>query len=307
MLGVGWENYRPDDVKAKDLVSLLELKGGTNYLGLGFMLPLLEYLTKKYGSESVFFTGDGGCRVFVNLGPPRRLRNMEDLINYILKRFSFVSLSETCRLLGIKEEEIIKELERILSSYPEKKFERKFVHFIFHGSAFKQLFEAEDRNRFYLWSTSPFYSIPLFNYVMNCSDDNKLSRALHREILHVFSPSAAVVDNSDYGCSIFSFKFKVIVPILRTMVLQYKFLRSIARRKVSTIGGSVFDNQMIECLIGQLKNCRYLQRYLSTERLADIVKNPTRHVFHGMYYLFTIVSLIELTHTNSSSIEKYYD
>jgi asparagine synthase (glutamine-hydrolysing) len=306
MLGVEWENYPSDDTTANDLVTLLELKGGTNYLGLGFMLPFLEYLTKRHGSESVFFTGDGGCRVFVNLGPPKKLKNMEDLINYILERFTFVSLSEVCRVVQIKEEVITKELERILSSYPEKNLDRKFVHFIFHGSAFKQLFEAEDRNRFYLWSTSPFYSIPLFNYVMNCSDDNKVSRALHREILCAFSPSAAAVENSDYGCSILSFKFKAIVPILKTTALRYQFLRRIARWKVSTKGGSVFDNRMIKCVLTQLGNCSYLDRYLSTERLAEMIKNRTEYGYHGIYYLFTIMSLIELAHSDDSSIEKFY-
>ena len=80
--------------RARDFLTLLNIKGGSNYLGLSFMLPILEDLKKKYSSASVFFTGDGGCRVLTNLIPPRKTKNTEELANYIIIRLVFPSLSD---------------------------------------------------------------------------------------------------------------------------------------------------------------------------------------------------------------------
>jgi hypothetical protein len=74
----------------------------------------------------------------------------------------------------------------------------------------------------------------------------------------------ARINNSDYVCSIFTSKFKVIVPILRAVVLRYQILRRVARQSINNKGESVFDNRMIKWLFSQLGNHQYLQRYFST-------------------------------------------
>ena len=105
------------------------------------------------------------------------------------------------------------------------------------------------------------------------------------------------IDNSDYGCSIFSFKFKVIFPLIRSIILKYRTLRTIARRTIGNKSESVYGRRMIKCFADQIRNCESLRTYFLTERLADVIKNPTKQGFCGMYCLFTIISLIEVAYS----------
>jgi asparagine synthase (glutamine-hydrolysing) len=305
--GLDWKDYGPIRAKAIDFLTLLRVKVGSVHLGYSFMLPLLEVLKKESTSDINFITGYGGGRVLVNLLPPKKSMNMDELAYGIIHREGFLSLSDVSKLLRISEEEIINELKRVLMLHPEKELDQKYVHFIIYGGSFKAIFEVEDRDRLYFWSTSPFYSIPLFKYVMNCSDDNKSSRALHRELLRVLSPSAAAIDNSDYGCSIVSYKFKVIIPFLKSIIFRYPVLKRIAALIVRNKDRDALDNKMIMCLKDQMKNCEHLSKYFSNEKLKDMASNPARYGLHAVYHLFTIVSLIEKTYSNKSTIEKYYD
>jgi asparagine synthase (glutamine-hydrolysing) len=271
------------------------------------MLPLLKSLNKEFFSDAIFLTGYGGGRVFVNLLPPKKNGNMDELVHSIMNNEGFLSLSDVSTLVQISEDEIIDELKRVLTTYPEKELDQKYVHFIIYGGSFKAIFEVEDRDRLYLWSTSPFYSIPVFNYVMNCSDVNKSSRALHREMLRTLSPSATAVDNSDYGCSIVSYKFRVIVPFLKSMIFRYPILKRMAARIVRNKNSDVLDGRMISCVKDQMKNCEYLLRYFSRAKLDDMAINPAKYGLHAVYHLFTIISLIEQIYSKNSTIGKYYD
>ena len=69
-------------------------------------------------------------------------------------------------------------------------------------------------NRFYFWTVCPFYSVPFFKYIFNCSDQGKGKLALYREFLLTISPKSAAISNSDWGCSITSMKFKIFQHVL---------------------------------------------------------------------------------------------
>jgi asparagine synthase (glutamine-hydrolysing) len=307
IFGLDWKDYGPIRAKAKDFLTLLRIKMGSIHLGYSFMLPLSESLKNESPFDTIFITGYGGGRVFVNLLPPKDNTDMNELVHGILHTESFLSLSDVSKLVQINEEAIIDEIKRVLLLYPEKELDQKYVHFIIYGGSFKAIFEVEDRDRLYFWSTSPFYSIPVFKYVMNCSDVNKSSRALHREILMTLSPAAAAIDNSDYGCSIISYKFKVIIPFLKSIIFRYPILKRIAARTVRNRTRDKLDGKMIMCLKDQMKNCEHLSRYFSKAKLNDMANNPAKYGLHAVYHLFTIVSLIEKIYTNNSTIEKYYD
>lgn len=307
IFGLNWKDYGPIRARAKDFQTLLRIKMGSIHLGYSFMLPLLETLEKESALETNFITGYGGGRVLVNLLPPKENKDMNELVYGLIHRESFLSLSDVSNLVQISEEAIIDELKNVLLLYPEKELDQKYVHFVIYGGSFKAIFEVEDRDRLYFWSTSPFYSVPVFKYVMNCSDDNKLSSALHREILRTLSPAAAVIDKSDYGCSIMSYKFKVIIPFLKSIIFRYPILKRTAALIVKKRDRDALDSKMVMCLKDQMKNCEHLLKYFSSTKLNDMAENPARYGLHAVYHLFTIVSLIEKNYTRNSTIERYYD
>jgi asparagine synthase (glutamine-hydrolysing) len=307
VFGLDWKDYGPIRARAKDFQILLRIKMGSIHLGYSFMMPLLERLEKESAIESNFITGYGGGRVLVNLLPPKENKDMNELVYGLIHRESFLSLSDVSNLVQISEEEIVDELKNVLLLYPEKELDQKYVHFIIYGGSFKAIFEVEDRDRLYFWSTSPFYSIPLFKYVMNCSDGNKSSSALHREILRTLSPAAAAIDKSDYGCSIMSYKFKVIIPFLKSIIFRYPILKRTAAWVVKNRDRDTLDSKMVMCLKDQMKNCEHLSAYFSSVKLNDMAKNPARYGLHAVYHLFTIFSLIEKNYGRNSTIESYYD
>lgn len=67
--------------------------------------------------------------------------------------------------------------------FPENDLNQKYVHFTVFEKNYKLYFEAEDRNRFYFWSTSPFYSIKFFEYAIAIPDCYKEHLDLYRMFL----------------------------------------------------------------------------------------------------------------------------
>ena len=301
------ENYGLIEPEARDFVMLLRIKFGLNYLEFGYILPLLEKLKQQYhGSEIVFFTGDGGDRLLPGLKPSKKLKSLEDLVDDILDRFGsiFFSKNDVAAITQIKEGQIVEELRKILSSYPEKKLDQKFVHFMMYEAVFNDLFESEDRNRAYFWSVSPYYSVPFFDYAMSCSDGIKSHSRLQKKFLVTLSPSAAAIDKAEYDCSILSKRYKLIEFII-SMEQRYPTLRKVIG-KIRRNKDHKDNSKTIKCLKDQLFSCESIGSYFVRDRLDYILNNPKKFNPSGISVLFTIISLVETVFCNQSSIKKYF-
>ena len=224
-LNIQWEYYHFIESRAKDLVMLLSIKKGLTYLGYGFLIQFLDKLKHKHGSSAMnVFVGYSGDRILADL--TIKYTSLEELISSIMAIRVFLPLNDVAALVQIKESEIVDEIRNTLSSYPEKNLSQKLVHFLFYGRQFKYVFEAEDIHRLYFWIVNPFYSIPFFNYAMNCPDEYKSQQALYREFLFMMSPLAAAIKNSNWGCSILSRKFRIVQYVL-SLTWRYPILKKL--------------------------------------------------------------------------------
>jgi len=305
-LNIDWENYGIMKPQAEDLIMMLKMKKGLTYLAHSFLLPFLEKVKHKHGSSPInFFTGHGGDILFANLS--FEISNLDHLIRGIIHVKGFFSLQEVASLIQIKESEIVDEIRNILSSYPEENFSQKLVHYLFFESNAKLSFEIEDINRFYFWSVAPFYSIPFFEYIMNCPDKHKSKHDLYREFLLKISPSVAEIKNSNWGCSILSRKFRILQSIM-TLYWKYSDLRKIIKKLKDKRGYSYkHDSKIIRCIQDQLNNCDVISNHLSRKGIEKIMNNCTDYSHYGIDNLFTITSLIEKTLCKNTMIEKYYN
>jgi asparagine synthase (glutamine-hydrolysing) len=290
-----WKNYDSFQASSVDFLKLLDTKLGSVHLGYSFMLPILEDLKKKYTSGAVLITGYGGGGIFPNWIPAKKNKDLHELVDYIIHRESYLSLNEISQLMQIDKEEIIADLKEVLMHYPERSMDQKYVHFILYGLSIKEISEVEDRDRHYFWSTSPYYSVPLFTYAMGCSDNNKSSGAFHRELLRLLSTSASAIESSDYGCSIMSYKFSIIIPLLKSLLFRYYSLRRLAALILRKRDHDTIDTKMIQFIEEDIKKSKNIHIYFSIEKLMEILKDPSRYGMHIVYRLFTIVSLIEKT------------
>ena len=306
-LNVEWHYYGLFNPTIDDTSLLLRTKHGSSYLGYSFMIPFLENLKKQYGSEVTFITGDGGDMTLPYLLPVNKFYNTSNLVEHIINRAGgMFTLSEVSEIVGIAKNQILQEMKNIVSMYPEKNLAQKFVHFIIYEDAFKCIFEIEDMNRFFFWSVSPFYSVPFFNYVMNCNDSIKSHSALQRQFLLELSPAVAAIKSADCDCSIISKKYKFYHFII-LLTYRYPNLKNIFRTlrnifRTNSNSGSHLD--VVDRLHKQLNNCNAITDYLSRDKIEHILRDSDKYVGYSLEHLFTVTTLIEETYSQSDSSNK---
>lgn len=307
VFNIDWKVFPVPAPTGRDLLKLLRIKNGLNYLGMSFILAFFDKVKETYGSRVTWFTGDGGDKLLTDLRPSRSLKDLDDLVKYIISENKIFSLASVVDLVQVQEREITDELKDQLLSYPEKEWNKKYIHFVIYERVLKWLFEGEDRNRLYFWSVAPFYSIQFFIYAMNCPDEQKTDYGLYREFLLKLSPEAAAIDNANWKLPIISKRYKTKL-LIRSILHS---LPSTIRRNIKGVIKHTHSydkrSNFINCLREQLSNCEYICNYLSNSAIQNIIKNCTKYSKQEMETLFTITSYIEKLKCRESTIEKYYD
>lgn len=312
MLNIGWRLLKLGPTKGKDILRLLRMKDGLNHLGMSFILSFFDKIKKIYGSRIIYFTGDEGNRLFNDFTHGVKLRNLDELIDHLaqkncnLKSGAF-SLEETEFLTGVNKKAIINEIKKHIQKYPENDLNQKCIHFDFEG-AFKWAFEGEDRNRHFFWSAAPFYSLPFFDYIMNCPDEQKKYFKLQQKFLSNLSPQISAITNVNWGFSILSNKFYLSqAKSLIKSLIYYKFpwRIQINIKKKNTLTDKKYQcGQVVkDCMLEQITACHSVREYFSEIELKRFIeKKFNLSQFHN---LLTIISYIELIKCDLSTLEKY--
>jgi asparagine synthase (glutamine-hydrolysing) len=305
LLNIECKNYDIMIPKAVNLLTLLKIKNGLVYLAHGFLTRYLNELREKSPTWPInLFTGHGGDVSFTNLSFD--IPDIDFCVRGILRVKGRFPLHIIATLTKLKEEEIINEIRNILTSYPEKDPSLKLAHFLFFENNAKFSFEIEDVNRFYFWTVAPFYSVPFFKHIFNCSDKNKEKLALYREFLFAISPATAAISNSNWGCSILSKKFKILQYILY-LSFKYPKLRRFIKRIYDKRAYNYKDNsKIIQCIRQQVRDCSEITNFLSSDVTEKILNDCSEYSHEGIDNLLTITSLMEETLCNRSTLNKYY-
>jgi len=169
-------------------------------LSIAYIHGFFERLVADYGAMT-YFAGDGGDKALPDITPACRIEGTDALVEYVIGSNRRFTLADAAAISGVSEEAITRSVRDRLTSYPETSSDGKYVHFLVHERARNWLFEAEDTNRRYAWSPSPFYSLPFFRYAMNCPDEQKRHYRLYSSFLSALSPTAAGVPNANFGAA----------------------------------------------------------------------------------------------------------
>jgi len=305
LLNIECRNYDIMIPKAVNLLMLLKIKNGLVYLAHGFLTRYLDELKEKSPTSPInLFTGHGGDVSFTNLSFD--VPDIDVCVRGILKVKGRFPLHMIATLTKLKEEEIINEIRNILSSYPENDPSLKLEHFLFFENNAKFSFEIEDVNRFYFWSVAPFYSVPFFKYIFNCSDTSKEKLALYREFMYGISPASASIPNSNWGCSIMSNKFKLLQYILYLSFKFPKLRRFIKKFYDKRSYNYKWNSRIIRCIAEQVKGCSEIEKYLSIEETEKILNTSSSYDHEGIDNLLTVISLMENNLCNTSTLNKFY-
>ncbi len=248
-------------------------------------------------------TGDGGHRVLPSQLPAVKLNSLDELVKYIIStRSSLFALTNVLKITGINYNDFYNELFNILNNYSEKIIANKYVRFVIFGRGLKWLFEGEDRNRYWFWSVTPFYSQPFFNYSMMLPDSIKENYNLQKQFLVKLSPEAAAEDNALWKMPITSNKLKVVLFAKDNV---YPRLPLFMKRFVNRYFNKVTINQNFRREIHP-----YLTRLLGDDNkssknlhlsfLKKINKVSTFETEHVLTLLKVLIKLEENTARNSS-------
>jgi len=304
-LKIKQELIRLERAKGEDVLELIKIKCGTNYLGVSFSIPLIKKIKEVFGERITLFTGDGGDRVLRDTTPARLLKNIKALAKYIIDYNHMVPPHIVSKITNIDENSLFSSLENHLTTYPENSMNGKYLHFIFYERCPKWHFQGEDRNRFYTRHVTPFYSINLFKYCMKIPNEYKKGFKLYREVLTKLSPSVAAINNSEWGFAITSRKLPLYCLLRKFYFLMSPKIREIIqKRQIYKKKIDIYSNEtnIMQCFFKQLENCDALYNYMSKK---GIVENVCYIDKMGFDHLFTLVSLVEKIKCHSSTIEDY--
>jgi asparagine synthase (glutamine-hydrolysing) len=227
-LGSKWTEYELKSDPEIFHPTQIGMKRGLNFLGMSYIHEFLSSISSRFGSDSLYFTGDGGDKILPDMRPQKRIVSIDGLADYIISHNQVFTIDQVSAMTGVRTEDLRERTRTLISDYPEKTFIGKYKHFMVYERGIKWLFEGEDRNRYYFWSVTPFYAVQLFDYTMNCPDVQKSGYELYKEVLVRLSKPAADMDVANWNSPITSGKFRM-KQITRAM---YKRLPERSRRAI---------------------------------------------------------------------------
>jgi asparagine synthase (glutamine-hydrolysing) len=274
---------------------------------MSFSMPLVRLMKEAYGDGFTLITGDGGDKVLRDIRPVRRMGNIDALVDYVLAANQLVPLDVVSAVTSIDKAEIIRGLRERFESYAERDMRLKYVHFIICERCMKWHFQGEDRNRFFLWPVTPFYSIEFFAQAMSCPFHFKSNYRIFGEMLISFSPEAAAIKNSKWDLPITSrrmpFYWAARKAYLYLPLPVRHFIRAhyFYRRRISAYAP---NSNIMSCLFDQLDGCGAIADYLSIDAVKGNLQRIDKMAFD---HLFTLTSTIEDFSGSRSSLEAYAD
>lgn len=271
-LKIKWEAYELTLPPEKNYRKLICLKGALNSIYMSFILEFFDKLLVNYGKCISYFTGDGGDKVLPNLHPLRKIKNNQELLNYVINRNSLTDIDKIANLVKINKKHLNKDITDLLLSYPEKDLSYKYIHFIIHERGMKWLFEGEDRNRYYFWSVAPFWGVKVFKYAMSCSHQQKFGNRLYLKFMKQLNKKFAIIEDSNSMLSpISSFYFLklVVSSLVKRSGYFYKNAKKFLKRKK----GYQTDAQNVIQLKKDIVEQDWNRDYISKQVLVEIINN----------------------------------
>lgn len=265
--------------------TLLETKQGMNYLGMGHLTDFLEQLRRAHGAP-VYVTGDGGDKVLVDMEPSKRPESESALVEYAIDANSRMSVADAAAVADVDERRVRESVADRFRSYPESDLARKYVHFLVRERGVNFLIHGEDRNRYHVWSVAPFYALPVFEYAMNCPDDQKRYRALHAAVLERFDPDLLDVTYPNYDAPITSRRYRA-KQFVYDYLERYPDLRGIVVDLVTS--GSVDGREVADSIHRRLPALE--GSGLSRAAVADVVRDHRAYSETQLELLNTVTSL----------------
>ncbi|GAB3688365.1 hypothetical protein GCM10028857_22430 [Salinarchaeum chitinilyticum] len=265
--------------------TLLQTKQGLNYLGMAFVLDFFEQLRSRHGTTT-YVTGDGGDKLLVGLEPATSFDSEAALVDHVVDANSRLPIGDAAAIANVDPDAIRASVAERIDSYPESDLTRSYVHFLIRERGINFLLHGEDRNRYYAWSVSPFYALPVFEYAMDCPDDQKAYRRLQSAILERLDPGLVDLPYPNYGAPISTRRYRA-KQFVYDALERYPNVR---RRVVDLVTSDGADARSVADAI-RADLPRLEPAGLSGDATTDVIASPGAYDAGQLEFLATVTAL----------------
>jgi hypothetical protein len=166
-----------------------------NYLGMAFIIPFLKSMSSNY---DLLLTGDGGDKTLAYLFPDVQLFGSKTA-KQILRTNELTTAKTSAQLWDFDTKRNEEALRLHLNGFGYKDSQLNYKHFLLFERTKNWLFEGEDRNRQYIWSTTPFYNPEFFKLVHSINENKKKNFQLYRAFTQLIKPELNTITNANWG------------------------------------------------------------------------------------------------------------
>ena len=294
--GVEWSYHELPRPEAAVLSKHVRMKDARDQL-MPYLLEFFKTLLDEYGSVTCF-TGAGGDRVLPDLRPPNRPGDLDDVVDQLIETRQRFSIDDVATLTGVSAAVIRNSIRRRVETYPETDPEQLYVHYHIYDRARNWHFEAEDTNRGYLWSVTPFYSLPFFECAMNCPDSQKRFYRLYSAFLAQLSDRALAPVNPNFGVSPGSplhTLSTLLFEILQRYPETFEAMKPVLRWATDATIETDSEPAVSECIHRQVDSCQVISDLLSVPAIEQFVlrSDSDEYSRRDAYLLLTLTSYID--------------
>ena len=183
-----------NELNFEKYLKLVKMKDCAQPIEMVDILDNSEQISEQEGNNVAFYTWLYGGEMTRYLNITSGLSSDKDLVDFLMTTPDKYRhpIKNTCIILKISKKEIYNQLLGYISSYSEKDVYSKYLHFKFERD-YKWAGEGEDRNRFFYWTITPYYSKGFFEYAYSM-DERKKNTKFFRDFLFSLDPRTCSVN-----------------------------------------------------------------------------------------------------------------
>jgi asparagine synthase (glutamine-hydrolysing) len=196
---------------AAQVEAVAYMKDGLNTVGMAFILPFLQSIADEWGRGALYIGGDAG---YLTKDPRLvpRITSFDGLLEAIIATKTLVPMERAERVMRLRPGTLREDLRQLMTSYSERDPDNMGARFNRFDRERFWGFEGEDRVRYYLWQTCPFYSRELFEHCFRIPDALKEHGRLRGMFLDALSSACARLPDAASGVppgsSLFSLRYR---------------------------------------------------------------------------------------------------
>ncbi len=273
------------EFKLDSIKKLIEIKCGLNYAEMGFLIDFFRKAKEIYGEKSIYFTGDGGDKILPYILPTKKFKNYEELFKWIIIKNKIFGIEEIKKFSNLNMKKIKEKILEKIYLYPEKNLNYKYIHFLFYERCFNWLFEGEDRNRYFMFSTTPFYSLEFFKNGISIPDEYKKYYKIYRDFFKILDGEIAKIEKSFFGFDIFSKKI-FLREFLKYNLSKFLFIAELVEKNKEKIYTPPYP--LKEAFVELIKKNKILKEIFNIKNLEKIPLSKNK-----FFNLLTLILFFE--------------